>query len=84
MASKNTSIALGAPFVEFAQRKVASGEFGSTSEVVREAMRAYMVEDTRIEALRRLIREGEESGPPEPLDFGEFIAEMKAQSRDAA
>ena len=39
MASKNTSIALGAPFVEFAQRKVASGEFGSTSEVVREAMR---------------------------------------------
>ncbi len=84
MASKNTSIALGAPFVEFAQRKVASGEFGSTSEVVREAMRRYIADDTEVEALRRLIREGEESGPPEPFDFAEFIAEMKAQSRDAA
>ena len=84
MASKNTSIALGAPFVEFAQRKVASGEFGSTSEVVREAMRRYIADDTEVEALRRLIREGEESGPPEPFDFAEFIAEMKAQSRNAA
>ncbi len=84
MVSKNTSIALGKPFVEFAQRKVASGEFGSTSEVVREAMRQYMVEDTKVEALRRLIREGEDSGPPVPFDFTEFIAEMKAQSRDAA
>ncbi len=84
MASKNTSIALGAPYTDFAKRKVASGEFGSTSEVVREAMRRYIVEDAEVEALHRLIREGEESGPPEPFDFAEFIAEMKAQSRDAA
>ena len=84
MSSKNTSIALGKPFVEFAQRKVATGEFGSTSEVVREAMRQYMVEDTKVETLRRLIREGEDSGPPAPFDFTEFIVEMKAQSKDAA
>ena len=84
MASKNTSIALGKPFVEFAQRKVASGEFGSTSEVVREAMRQYMHEDAKVQALRLLIREGEESGPPEALVFDEFIAGMKAQSRDSA
>ena len=50
MTKKNTSIALGEPFVQFAQRKVESGEFGSTSEVVREAMRQYMAEDTRIVA----------------------------------
>ncbi len=84
MAAKNTSIALGAPFTDFAKRKVESGEFGSTSEVVREAMRRYIADDTEVEALRRLIREGEESGPPEPFDFAEFIAEMKAQSKDAA
>lgn len=36
--TKNTSIALGAPFQEFARRKVESGEYGSTSEVVREAI----------------------------------------------
>lgn len=84
MASKNTSIALGTPFIEFAKRKVESGEFGSTSEVVREAMRRFVAADAKVEALRRLIREGEESGPPEPFDFDEFIAEMKAQSRNAA
>lgn len=84
MASKNTSIALGTPFTEFAKRKVESGEFGSTSEVVREAMRRFVAADAKVEALRRLIREGEESGPPEPFDFDEFIAEMKAQSRNAA
>ncbi len=84
MASKNTSIALGTPYTDFAKRKVESGEFGSTSEVVREAMRRYIVEDAEVEALHRLIREGEESGPPEPFDFAEFIAEMKAQSLDSA
>ncbi len=84
MAAKNTSIALGAPYTTFAKRKVESGEFGSTSEVVREAMRRYIAEDTQVQALRLLIREGEESGPPEPFDFDEFIAEIKAQSRDPA
>ena len=82
--AKNTSIALGEPFVQFAQRKVASGEFGSTSEVVREAMRRYIATDEQRQRLHALIREGEESGPPQPFDFAEFIAEMKAQSQDAA
>ena len=84
MAKKTTSIALGAPYTTFAKRKVESGEFGSTSEVVREAMRRYIAEDAEVDALQQLIREGEESGPPEPFDFDEFIGEMKAQSRDAA
>ena len=69
MPSKNTSIALGDPFIEFARRKVASGEFGSTSEVVREAMRQYIAEDTKLEALRREIRKGLDSGPAVPFDI---------------
>ena len=69
MANKNTSISLGEPFIAFAQRKVASGEFGSTSEVVREAMREYMAEDAKIEALRREIQKGLDSGPARPFDI---------------
>ena len=69
MAKKNTSIALGAPFVDFALRKVASGEFGSTSEVVREAMRQYMHEDAKVEALRREIQKGLDSGIDEGFDI---------------
>ena len=75
--TKNTSIALGEPFVEFARRKVESGEFGSTSDVVREAMRRYIAEDTKLEALRRELVEGENSGPPAAWDVDEFLAEMR-------
>ncbi|MBL0965759.1 MAG: type II toxin-antitoxin system ParD family antitoxin [Blastomonas sp.] len=81
--SKNTSIALGAPFQEFARRKVESGEYGSTSEVVREAMRRLMADELRLEALRAAIQEGIDSGPAEPLSFDDFIAEMKAPAKDA-
>ncbi|MEO5598050.1 MAG: type II toxin-antitoxin system ParD family antitoxin [Novosphingobium sp.] len=84
MPSKNTSIALGAPFIEFARRKVESGEFGSTSEVVREAMRQYIAEDTAVEALRAAIQEGIDSGPPQPFDFNEFLNEMRANYKGAA
>jgi antitoxin ParD1/3/4 len=84
MASKNTSISLGEPFIQFAKRKVASGEFGSTSEVVREAMRQYITEDIKLEALRAAIREGEESGPPQPFDFAEFLTNMRASYQGAA
>ena len=73
--SKNTSIALGTPFVEFARRKVESGEFGTTSEVVREAMRRYIVEDTRIEALRRVIQKSLDSGPAIEFDIDAWFEE---------
>ena len=66
MSSKNTSIVLGEPFVRFAQRKVESGEFASTSEVVREAMRQYMHEDEQRRRLLALIDEGLAS----PIDEG--------------
>lgn len=81
--TKNTSIALGAPFQEFARSKVDSGEYGSTSEVVREAMRRFMVEDLKLQTLRAAIQEGIDSGPAEPFSFDEFIAEMKASMKDA-
>ena len=73
MAAKNTSVALGEPFVEFARRKVDSGEFGSTSEVVREAMRRYIAEDTKLEALRHELQKGLDSGPARPFDWDAFM-----------
>ena len=80
MAKKTTSIALGDHFTDYARSKVASGEFGSTSEVVREAMRQYMHEDAKIVALRREIQVGLDSGIDESFDIdawfeGEFGAE---------
>lgn len=79
MAIKNTSVALGEPFIQFARRKVESGEFATTSEVVREAMRRYIADDVKLQALRAAIQEGIDSGPPEPFDVNEFIAEMNSR-----
>lgn len=83
MAAKNTSIALGEPFIEFARRKVESGEFGSTSEVVREAMRQYMAEDDQIMALRREIRKGLDSGPARAFDWDAFMERKFGPADDA-
>ena len=74
MASKNTSIALGDTLADYARSKVASGEFGSTSEVIRDALRRAKERDARIEKLRLLIREGEESGLAQPFNWDAFMA----------
>lgn len=42
MASKkNTSISLGEKYTEYTRRKVESGEYASTSEVIRDALRLH-------------------------------------------
>ena len=75
MAVKNTSVALGDFFTEFARKKVESGEFGSTSEVVREAMRHYIAQDGQIQALRREIQKGLDSGPAVEFDIDAWFEE---------
>ncbi len=82
--SKNTSIALNDRHIAYAHQKVASGEFGSVSEVIRDALRRAEERDTRIARLRDLIREGEESGPPQAFDFDEFLKEMHANYKGDA
>ncbi len=74
MPTKTTSIALGKPFTDFARRKVESGEFGSTSEVVREAMRRLISQDAKREALDRALEEGLAS-PIVPFDIDEWFEE---------
>lgn len=73
MAGKNTSIALGDPFVNFARHKVDSGEFSSTSEVVREAMRRYIAEDMKLQKLKGELQKGLDSGPARAFDWDEFM-----------
>lgn len=58
---------------------VEHGEYASTSEIVREALRDWTRKrdhDRRdLEALRQLIREGDESGPGIPAS--EVLAELR-------
>ena len=59
---KNTSVTLGTHFEQFIAQQIAEGRFGSASEVVRAGLRILEEQETRLEALRRALREGEESG----------------------
>jgi antitoxin ParD1/3/4 len=83
MPAKNTSIALGSPFVEFARRNVEAGEFGSTSEVVREAMRRFVAEDEQRQRLLALIDQGLASPTDEDFDLDTwFLEEFGSQASD--
>ncbi len=72
----NTSINLGDHFREFAQRKVREGRYGSTSEVVRAGLRLLEEEEEKLDALRRALEEGEQSGPAEEMDWDQFLREV--------
>ena len=57
--------------------EVASGRYKSASEVVREGLRLFEVRRTKLEALKRDIEAGLNSGPCAPLD----IQAIKAEGR---
>jgi antitoxin ParD1/3/4 len=51
------------------------GKFGSVSEVIRDALRRAAERDARVERLRQLVSESENSGPARPFDWDKFIAD---------
>ncbi len=74
--SKNTSITLGSHFNDFIAHEVASGRFGTTSEVVRAGLRLLELEEKKLEALRAAIAEGDASPESNDLDGEAVFAEL--------
>lgn len=72
--SKNTSISLGGHLSDFVDRQLADGRYGTASEVVRAGLRLLEEHETRLQALRAALIEGEQSGPSTPFDFDRFLA----------
>lgn len=66
------NISLTPQLEELVKAKVASGLYGSASEVLREALRLLEERDRihaiRFEELKMAIKKGLESGEPTPLD----------------
>ena len=60
--AKNTSITLGPHFDEFIAEQLKSGRYGSASEVIRAGLRMLENSETKIETLRLMLEEGEQSG----------------------
>lgn len=59
---KNTSITLGKHFDEFIAQQVKTGRYASASEAVRDGLRLLEEREIKLSALRRALKEGEESG----------------------
>lgn len=82
--SKNHRLELTDHFSDFAEEQVRSGSFGSVNEVVYAGLRLLEEREARIEALRRALIEGEESGPAGPLDMEEIKRDARARAALAA
>jgi antitoxin ParD1/3/4 len=76
---RNTSVTLGDHFMDFIDRQVAVGRYGSASEVVRAGLRLLEEQEAKLEALRAALIAGEESGEAQPFDSAEFLKEMRAK-----
>lgn len=68
---------------ELVRRKVDSGLYGDESEVVREALRMMLEDDEvhrlKVEVLQQALDAGERSGPAQPLDMDELLAELDCE-----
>lgn len=54
----NTSLTLGEHWEVFIKNEIASGRYGSASEVVRDALRTLEERKTKLDALRSHMAEG--------------------------
>ncbi|AWB72214.1 type II toxin-antitoxin system ParD family antitoxin [Vibrio cholerae] len=77
--AKNTSITLGEHFDGFITNQIQSGRYGSASEVIRSALRLLENQETKLQTLRQLLVEGEQSGDAD-YDLDSFINELDSET----
>jgi antitoxin ParD1/3/4 len=80
---RKVSVALTGEQVAALKSAVDAGEYATTSEIVREAIRDWKFKrDLRqedIKRLRQLWDEGKASGPPEPFDIERTLGSATAR-----
>jgi antitoxin ParD1/3/4 len=81
IAAKNTSITLGAHFNGFIREQIASGRFGSASELVRAALRMLEEHETKLSVLRSALEEGERSGVAKGYSLERLLSRVERNVR---
>lgn len=76
--ARTTSVTIGSQLEAFIQQQIAQGRYGSTSEVVRSALRLLEHQEQQLAALKAAVASGTQSGvSAQSLDT--IAAEIKAQ-----
>lgn len=73
--AKNTSITLGDHFESFISTQLESGRYGSASEIVRAGLRLLEDSESKRQALRQMLIQGEDSGIAE-YNYKDFLSEL--------
>ena len=68
MSFRNTSVSLSEHFVDFANRLVREGRYGSISEVVRAGLRLLEENENHLRDLKRALAEGDATGFATPAE----------------
>jgi antitoxin ParD1/3/4 len=76
--SRTTSITIGSQLDGFVNSLIASGRYGSTSEVVRSALRLLEQEENQTAMLRQALQAGEDSGESE-LTLEDIAKQVRAK-----
>jgi antitoxin ParD1/3/4 len=76
--ARNTSVNLGNHFDDFINQQLSYGRYGSASEVIRAGLRLLEEHETKVNALRALLTEGENSG------FAEYSIEALIEEIDGS
>jgi antitoxin ParD1/3/4 len=77
---RNTSVTLSEHFAKFIEAQVASGRYGSASDVMRAGLRLLEESEARLQALREALIEGEESGIAHDFSFDKLREELRARA----
>lgn len=76
--ARTTSVTIGESLDDFIERMIATGRYGSTSEIMRSALRLLEQQENQQNLLRKALDEGEASGE-NSLSLKDVAAMRKAK-----
>ena len=78
MVTRNVS--LPEPMKDWVEAQAQTGRYSNASDYVRDLIRRDQERINKINTLQNLIREGLNSGEPQPFDRDAFLERMNAQA----
>ena len=79
--AKSTSVSLGPHFEQFIGERLKTGRCGNASEVVRGGLRLLEEEETKLEAIRLALDEGESSPLARDYSLDKLLERVRSKRR---